>query len=402
MPPAAAPAPSAWRLVPAFGLMQILAWASSYYLPAVIARPVAESMGWPLSWAVGGVSLGLLVSGLAAPRVGRTIDRSGGRPVLASSSVLLAGGLALLALSQGLATYLAGWVVMGLGMGTGLYDAAFAALGRSYGERARRAITALTLFGGFASTVGWPLSAWLTEGFGWRGACAVYAALQLAVALPVYLLALPREGLRAPASHGLDAVPGSAPAPIRPLRRRTVLALLASAFTLGDVIWSVLSVHVIMILRASGVPLAEAVALGALVGPSQVAARAVEMLTGRHYHPIWTLTSSSLLFAAGVALLWVGPPLLAIGFMLYGAGGGMRSIARGTLPLALFGAPGYPTLIGRLATPSLLAQSVSPVLGALLLERIGPAALTGALAGIALVQLLSVALLWIFSRPLRR
>jgi MFS family permease len=401
MPPAAAPAPSAWRLVPAFGLMQILAWASSYYLPAVIARPVAESMGWPLSWAVGGVSLGLLVSGLAAPRVGRTIDRSGGRPVLASSSVLLAGGLALLALSQGLATYLAGWVVMGLGMGTGLYDAAFAALGRSYGERARRAITALTLFGGFASTVGWPLSAWLTEGFGWRGACAVYAALQLAVALPVYLLALPREGLRAPASHGLDAVPGSAPA-IRPLRRRTVLALLASAFTLGDVIWSVLSVHVIMILRARGVPLAEAVALGALVGPSQVAARAVEMLTGRHYHPIWTLTSSSLLFAAGVALLWVGPPLLAIGFMLYGAGGGMRSIARGTLPLALFGAPGYPTLIGRLATPSLLAQSVSPVLGALLLERIGPAALTGALAGIALVQLLSVALLWIFSRPLRR
>jgi predicted MFS family arabinose efflux permease len=381
--------------------MQILAWASSYYLPAVIAGPVAESMGWPLSWSVGGVSLGLLVSGLAAPRVGGTIDRSGGRPVLAASSVLLAGGLALLALSQGLVTYLAAWVVMGLGMGAGLYDAAFAALGRCYGERARRAITALTLFGGFASTVGWPLSAWLTESLGWRGACAVYAALQLALALPVYLTVLPREERRPQGSSKAEAAAGGSPAPPGLVRRRTVLALLASAFTLGDVIWSVLSVHVIIILRARGVPLPEAVALGALVGPSQVAARAVEMLTGRHYHPIWTLTSSSLLFAAGVALLWAGPPLLAVGFMLYGAGGGMRSIARGTLPLALFGASGYPTLIGRLATPSLLAQSVSPILGALLLDGIGATALTGVLAGIALVQLVSVALLWVLSRPLR-
>jgi MFS family permease len=394
-------APSPWRVVPALGLMQILAWASSYYLPAVIARPVAESMGWPLSWAVGGVSLGLLMSGLAAPRVGRTIDRSGGRPVLAASSILLAGGLALLALSQGVGTYLAAWLVIGLGMGAGLYDAAFAALGRSYGERARGAITALTLFGGFASTVGWPFSAWLTESLGWRGACGVYAALQLALALPVYLVALPRERRRPAGSSKAETVPAGPAPPKRPVQRRTVLALLASAFTLGDVIWSVLSVHVIMILRARGLPLAEAVALGALVGPSQVAARAVEMLTGRHYHPIWTLTSSSLLFAAGVALLWIGPPLLAIGFMLYGAGGGMRSIARGTLPLALFGAPGYPTLIGRLATPSLLAQSVSPILGALLLERVGATFLTGVLAGIALVQLLSVALLWVFSRPLR-
>jgi hypothetical protein len=175
----------------------------------------------------------------------------------------------------------------------------------------------------------------------------------------------------------------------------------ALAFTLGDVIWSALSVHLLIILRSREVPLAEAVALGALVGPSQVAARAIEMLTGRHYHPIWTLTASSLLFSTGVALLWAGQPLLALGFILYGAGGGMRSIARGTLPLALFGAPGYPTLIGRLAMPSLLAQSISPILGALLLDRLGAPALLGALAGVALVQLLSVALLWGFSRPLR-
>lgn len=401
---AAAAPPSRWRLVPALGLMQILAWASSYYLPAVIAKPVADSMGWPLSWAVGGVSLGLLTSGIVAPRVGSAIDRRGGRPVLAASAVLLAGGLGALALSGDLWSYMAGWVLMGLGMGAGLYDAAFASLGRTYGESARRAITALTLFGGFASTVGWPLSAWLVETLGWRGACGVYAAMHLAIVLPVYLLLLPREHRRmrpaaAPQLEQGGKADASIPKP--PSRRALLIALLALAFTLGDVIWSVLSVHLIVILQARGTTLAEAVALGALVGPSQVAARAVEMATGRHYHPIWTLIASSILFSAGVALLWAGQPLLALGFILYGAGGGMRSIARGTLPLALFGAPGYPRLIGRLATPSLLAQSVSPILGALLLDRIGATALVGALAAVALVQLGSVALLWLFSRPLR-
>jgi hypothetical protein len=400
------PPPSPWRLVPALGLMQILAWGSSYYLPAVIAAPVAESMGWPLSWAVAGVSLGLLASGLAAPWVGRAIDRRGGRPVLAASALLLAGGLSSLALSAGLVSYMAGWVLMGLGMGAGLYDAAFAALGRTYGERARRAITALTLFGGFASTVGWPLSALLVESFGWRGACWAYAAVHLALVLPSYLLLLPREGRRDLAIVSLppDRQPGgAAPAPpAAPSRRTLLIALLALAFTLGDVIWSVMSVHLIVLLQARAVPLVEAVALGALVGPAQVAARAVEMVSGRHYHPIWTLVASSLLFSAGVALLWVGQPLLAVGFALYGAGGGMRSIARGTLPLALFGASGYPTLIGRLAMPSLLAQSISPILAALLLDRIGAAPLLGTLAGVAVVQLAAVALLSAFSRPLRR
>jgi hypothetical protein len=176
---------------------------------------------------------------------------------------------------------------------------------------------------------------------------------------------------------------------------------MAVAFTLGDVIWSVLSVHLIAILEAREVALAAAVALGMLVGPSQVAARAVEMLTGRLYHPIWTLTASSLLFAAGVALLWAGSPWLALGFMLYGAGGGMRSIARGTLPLALFGAPGYPGLIGRLAMPSLLAQAISPTIGAWLLERIGAVPLLAVLTAVALVQLATVAVLWAATRRLR-
>ena len=389
-------------MVPALGVTQILAWASSYYLPAVIAKPVADGTGWPLAWVVGGLSLGLLVSGLIAPQVGRAIEARGGRPVLALSAVMLAAGLLSLALSTSFPAFLLAWSTIGAGMGAGLYDAAFATLGRTYGEGARRPITALTLFGGFASTVGWPLSAWLVAMLGWRGACGVYAAIQIALVLPAYLLVLPREARReepiSPADPPDDGKAATAP---DAERRSMLIALVAVAFTLGDVIWSVLSVHLIAILQAREVSLAAAVALGMLVGPSQVASRTVEMLTGRLYHPIWTLSASSFLFAAGVALLWVGAPWLALGFILYGAGGGMRSIARGTLPLALFGAPGYATLIGRLAMPSLLAQAVSPTIAAWLLEAIGAVPLLGVLTATAVIQLATVAILWAATRRLR-
>jgi len=161
------------------GVTQIFAWGSSYYLPAVLAKPIAADTGWSLSWVVGGLSLGLLVAGLVSPWVGRAIARSGGRPVLALSAGLLAAGLSALALAHSLPAFLIAWLLVGLGMGAGLYDPAFATLGRLYGHGGRSAITTLTLFGGFASTVCWPLSAFLDAHLGWRGACLVYAGFQL-------------------------------------------------------------------------------------------------------------------------------------------------------------------------------------------------------------------------------
>jgi MFS family permease len=124
-----------------------------------------------LASVVGGLSVGLLAAGVVAPRVGRAICAKGGRPVLVARSVLLAAGLAILALAHSLPVYMIGWLVMGVGMGSSLYDAGFATLGRLYGKDARRAITTLTLWGGFASTVCWPLSAWLVEHFGCRDPC---------------------------------------------------------------------------------------------------------------------------------------------------------------------------------------------------------------------------------------
>ena len=390
---------SPWRVVPAIGIAQILAWSSSYYLPAVIAAAATADTGWPLAWTVGGLSIGLLVSGLVSPWVGSRIEERGGRPVLAWSAVLLALGLAGIALSTSLMAYLASWAVVGLGMGSGLYDAAFSALGRSYGERARQPITGLTLFGGFASTVGWPLSAYLVAWVGWRGTCWAYVLLHLLVTLPLYLLALPREEVRR------RAPPETSQGAVVPSGRGgsgALFVLLAISFTLPNVIWSVLSVHFITILKAQGVALAAAVALGALVGPSQVAARALEFAVGRFHHPIWTLVASALLTALGVALIGIGAPLLAAGFIFYGAGGGLRSIARGTLPLALFGSEGYAVLMGRLAMPTLLVQAVSPPAAAFLLDELGAAAVMGLLLAVAIIGVGLAGVLWALARPRRR
>ena len=380
----------------ALGVTQILAWGSTYYLPAVLAEPIARDTSWPLTWIVGGLSLGLLVAALVSPRVGMTIERHGGRPVLASSAAAIGIGQIGLTIAPNLPTYIIAWLVIGVGMGAGLYDAAFATLGRLHGRDARSAITTLTLFGGFASTVCWPLSAFMVSEISWRGACLVYAAIQLFVALPLYLLVIPR-GASAGITPLHDAHTAQAPIAAKP--PIVLLVTLAVTLTLAAGLSSLMSVHLLTILQASGVTLAAAVGLGALVGPSQVAARTVEMAIARYHHPIWTKIVSVSFVAVGVSALWAGLPLIPAALGFYGAGIGLESIARGTLPLALFGASGYATLMGRLAMPSLLAQAAAPWVGALLLERVGPHGTLGVLASAAVLNVaLTGGLGWMVSR----
>jgi MFS family permease len=369
-------------VVTALGIAQILGWGTSFYFPAVLAGPIVADTGWSLGWVVGGVSIGLLVAGLIAPRVGAIIDRRGGRPVLAASSLLFAAGLAGIGSAPSLPVYLAAWVVLGAGMGTGLYDAVFAALGKLYGREARAPITNLTLFGGFSSTVCWPLSAFLAEAVGWRGACFIYAGLHLVLSLPLQMAVMPRQrrlpegatherAAPAPTSDGLRSAPA---------HESAVFALLALVLTIAAGIGSIMVVHLLIFLEASGASFAAAVTLGTLFGPAQVGARFVERLFGAHYHPIWTMVSSCTLMAAGLLLLWSGFPVLAVAILVYGAGYGIMWIARGTLPLALFGPERYATLIGRLAFPSLIVQALAPAAGALLIEGVGATATVATLA----------------------
>jgi predicted MFS family arabinose efflux permease len=371
------------------GVTQILAWGSSYYLPAVLARPIADDTGWPLTWVVGGLSLGLLTSGLAAPFVGRQIHRHGGRPVLIASAIFLAAGSLVLAVAPTLPIFIAGWLLMGLGMSTGLYDAAFSTLGRIYGQKARQHITTLTLFGGLASTVCWPLSAFFVQEFGWRGTCAAYAAIQLFFSLTVYLVAVPRER-----PNGHDEPTGATHAAgghvVRP---PWIFLLLATTITIAPVLSTIMSVHLLTILQARDISLAAAVALGAMVGPSQVGARFIEMLLARYHHPIWTKIASVTSVAIGLGLLWLHFPLVALALIFYGAGIGLESIARATLPLVLYGAANYAPIMGRLARPSQIAQAAAPSIGVFLIQWFdtdGALGVVVAVAGINVVLALAL------------
>jgi hypothetical protein len=375
--------PSQARAVVCIGAAQVLAWGSSYYLVSVLAAPMAAATGWSLAWIVAGPSLGFLVSGLVSPRVGRLIERHGGRPVLSASALVFAAGLVMLALAPAVAAWLAGWAVLGLAMGAGLYDPAFATLGQTYGDRARVAITQVTLIAGFASTICWPLSAFMVAHAGWRGACAGYAVLHLLVTLPLYRLG---TACAAPIAAPQQAAPEAAPGA---RGQRFAFAVLASTFTLAAVIMTVISVHLLTILQERGVALETAVALGALVGPAQVGARLIDMLAGKRLHPLHSLLASTLLVAAGLFVLLAGTGGIgAAGLALYGAGSGIRSIARGTVPLVLFGRAGYAALLGRLALPTMIAQAASPFAGAVLLDRLGADATLRVLCGFAVVNVL--------------
>ncbi|MGD9507180.1 MAG: MFS transporter [Geminicoccaceae bacterium] len=381
---AAWPRPPRSRVVLSLGITQILGWGSTFYLPAVLAPVIADDTGWPVPAIVGGLTLGLLIAGAVSPLVGRLIDRHGGRPVLCAASLLFAAGLAVLAMARGLPLYLAAWAVLGLAMGAGLYDAAFATLGRIYREDARQAITLLTLIAGFASTVCWPLTAWLAAMVGWRGTCLSYAALQLAVALPLHASALPRlpsGPTDAPHPSAQAGMSAAAPAQVR------LYLLLAATITLAAAITAIVAVQLIAILQERGFGLVAAVGLAAFIGPAQVAARAIEMLLARRQHPIWTMIAATLLLAIGIALLTFGFPVPAVALVCFGAGAGLHSIARGSVPLALFGPTGYATLMGRLARPNLLAQAVAPVLAALILQRAGADATLLVLCALALADL---------------
>lgn len=377
-------------VISALGVVQILAWGSSYYLPAVLAAPIAADTGWPLSWIVGALSIGLLTAGAVAPYVGRVIGETGGRPVLAAAAILLAAGQFTLGMAPNLLVFVFGWIVLGAGMAAGLYDAAFSTLGRLYGGTARSAITMLTLWGGFASTVCWPLSAYLVAHLGWRGTCFAYAAIQLVVSLPIILMALPKVPPELPKAK----VGGGGPTAELLPSERAAFQLLSGIMIIGGAITAIVGVHLLTLLQEQGISLAAAVALGALVGPAQVGGRVVEMAGGGRYHPIWTMSAALGLIAIGIGLmvLAVGPVGLAI--ILYGAGNGVFSIAKGTLPLALFDPHRYASLMGRLARPSLIAQAVAPTAGALLLDQTGSTSTFGALLFLGLINVAMGAGLW--------
>jgi predicted MFS family arabinose efflux permease len=374
-------------VVAALGTAQTLAWGSSYYLPAILAGPIAAGLGLPRTAVFGVFSAALLVSAVLGPAVGRAIDQRGGRGILATSNLVLAAGLVLLALAQGFVTLIGAWAVLGVGMAMGLYDPAFATLSGLYGRAARGPITGITLIAGFASTVGWPLSAFLEAHFGWRGACLVWASLHILIGLPLNRLLIPKAP---PPVKSADIEGQPAPAP------RAAMPLLAFVFAATWFVTGAMASHLPHLLEIAGASATAAIAAAALVGPAQVGARLIEFGIMRRAHPLISARLAAVLHPIGAAvLLTTGPAAITAFSVLHGAGNGLLTIAKGTLPLAIFGPIGYGHRSGVLGAPARAAQAASPLVFGILVDRMGVAALAIS-AGLSLSALM--ALLFLKSR----
>jgi MFS family permease len=352
-------------VVAAIGSTQTIAWASSYYMPAILGAPIAAGLHLSTNLFFGLFSAALLLSAAVGPSVGRLIDRHGGRHMLAASNLVIAAGLVILAAAHGIAGLVIAWAVLGVGIGMGLYDPAFAALTWLYGREARSAITGITLIAGFASTIGWPLSAVFLHEYGWRTACLIWAGLNIMLAAPLNWLSIPRHGASAPRQQAATELPTAAPP-------RGAMPILAFFFAATWFVQGAMAAHLPGLLKAAGASTTAAIAASALVGPAQVGARIVEFALLRSFHPVSSARIASVLHSIGAAFLIIfGAPGVIAFALLHGAGNGMITIAKGTLPLALFGPQGYGLRSGLLSAPARVLQSAAPFLFGLLLDRVG-------------------------------
>jgi MFS family permease len=372
-------------VVGALGTTQTLAWGSSYYLPAMLADPIAVGLGQPRVTIFAAFSGSLLIAAFLGPAVGRAIDRRGGRGVLTLSNLMLAAGLTLLAAAQGVVSLAVAWAVLGVGMALGLYDSAFATLAGLYGRAARGPITGITLIAGFASTIGWPLSALFDASFGWRGACLAWAAMHLLIGLPLNRLLIPKAP--PPSPQRVQADTSVEPAPWG------AMPILAFVFAATWFVTGGMAAHLPRLLEIAGATPTAALAAAALVGPAQVGARMVEFSLLRLMHPLVSARLATLLHPLGAVVLAVcGPGAVAAFAVLHGAGNGLLTIAKGTLPLAIFGAAGYGLRTGILAAPARAAQAAAPLVFGLLIDRLGVGALAVS-AGITLTALAALLVL---------
>jgi predicted MFS family arabinose efflux permease len=346
------------------GITQTVAWASSYYLLAILAEPIAHDMRMPSTAVFAAFSAALLISAAIGPHVGRTIDRFGGRLVLMFSNVCLALGLTLLAAAQSWPLLCLAWLFIGIGMGTGLYDAAFAALARLYGVAARSPITSITLMAGFASTVGWPLTAWGLDNLGWRETCLGWALAHLLIGIPL--------NARLPNAEGLAAFDDPPEALVLALDR--TMWLLAFAFAGGWTISTAMAAHLPRLLESVGASPVQALLAGILVGPAQVAARLADALLLQRFHPLLSARVAAVLHPLGACLLAFGAGAVPAFVLLHGAGNGILTIARGSVPLALYGPINYGYRLGILGAPSRMAQAASPLLFGILIDAFGAGA----------------------------
>ncbi len=360
------------QTVISLGLSQLVCWGISYYLIAAFGARIAEDLGWSEASVFGGFSAALLIMALTSPLTGRLIDQHGGRVVMTAGSILLALGCGGIAASYSISTYYASWMLLGFAMRLSLYDAAFATLARIGGVLAKRPISQITLLGGLASSVFWPIGFFLGETFGWRISLLIYACFAL-LTIPLHL-SLPKGRFEEHKRSQVHATPLLLPAAITIKEQRIAGSLYAFIFTLLNFLNAAMSTHMITILAGFGLTAALSVWISTLRGIGQSLARVCEVLFGARLHPTsLTILASALLPLGFIGGLFSGHFLTAalLFAFLFGAGNGLMTITRGTLPLVLFDHTTYGTLVGKLLVPGFLLSAVSPIIYTYIISHFG-------------------------------
>ena len=357
------------------GVAQLYAWGVIYYPFSVTGKMIAADVGLSIEAAFAGYSGMLVVGAVCAPWVGRAIDRRGGRPTLAFGWVFAAGALAVAAIATGPVGFYLSCALLGVASALVLYDAGFAALVQVAGRQGRRAITYVTFLGGFASTVFWPITAFLAERWGWRATYLVFAGGMILVCAPIYLATLGRVAdVSAPAPGAdADAHPDDE-TPLAGAPRRNAFIGFATAIAAHQLVIAGLLIHMIDAMRQAGLTNEQAILVGMAFGPGQVLSRFAEMLWGSRFPAVVGGRISVLLLPPALLFLLSGSMNVALALCFSAALGmsnGLMTIARGTVALALFGRKGYGAIIGDLALASLFSRAVGPLALAYGLERLG-------------------------------
>lgn len=345
------------------GFGQIILWGGSFFILSLLADPIINETGWSHPMVYGALSFAMLISGLIAPKIGMYIQLGWGKQILKFSGFVMALGLILLGISSSFTLFSIGWLFIGIGMGMGLYDPLFATLGKKYGTKAKTSIVQVTLISGFTTTVTWAFVSFCTNGYGWRNACFIYAAVLALLIFPLHQYALGKKDdlYQDTLKNKIDN------SSLVKIYKTPVFKILLCYFTLGSVLMTGMYLHLIDFLINKGLTMTEAVAISALLGPSQVGVRVLDLILPKKT-PIETAVISSIGISIGFCFFLCTPKVAFLGIVFFGLGNGMRSILRGTLPLHIFGQENYAPILGKLARLPLIAQALTPFLGGLFIQ----------------------------------
>lgn len=371
----------------ALAVAQIFLWGGSFFILSVLSEPIMKETGWSHQMIYGALSLSLLICGLLSSEIGKRINKSENNFILLYSGVVMALGLIIIGLAQQFWIFILGWIIIGMSMAMGLYDALFASLGKKYGTKANKSIIQITLISGFAPTISWFFVSFLLNYFEWRTACFIYAFVLLISVFPLH-----RFGFQA--SENITEINKRNARTItknvsNDLFHSPMFRLLLAYFTIGAVLMTGIAVHLIDILLSNEMPLATAVSIAALLGPSQVGVRVLDLVFTQKT-PEKTASISAVAIFVGLILLQISPKIVFLGVVVFGLGNGMRSILKGTLPLAIFGQEDYAHILGKLAGLPLIAQAITPFIGGFVIQQFSASIFLGVLTVLACINIILV------------